>query len=299
LDRAQTLKIKKLYGSRGSLCGKITRSLVAQTYVTNPLLLDLNNKFDFRVYMLIASTNPTIVYYHDGFLRVSLKTYNKNSRDRTTHLTNTHLSKKIFAKAKDGLYNGKTEAELRDYQMWTLPELEQYLYESKKVQDPDWLTNNLRPQFQKAFIHTVRMSEKSFWKGSNVFEMFGLDFMLDDNLNLWFIECNSSPQLIGTNPFKTQFLVTMLTDLFEIQFGYYKSRMKRVFELFTRMNQEIAQTHHTNYTKWQKEYKAAVLNRLEPEYEISKNNSFILIMDRSLTKKDKYFGHLPKECIDD
>ena len=31
--------------------------------------------------MLVASTNPTIVYYHDGFLRVSLKSYDKKSND--------------------------------------------------------------------------------------------------------------------------------------------------------------------------------------------------------------------------
>jgi len=291
--------MKKLYGSKGQKCGKITKSLVGQTYVTNPLLLDLNNKFDFRVYMLVASTNPTIVFYHDGFLRVSLKVYNKNSNDRTTHLTNTHLSKTIFAKAKDGLYNGKTEAELRDYQMWTLPELEQYLFESGKVTDPNWLANYLRPQFQKAFIHTVRMSEKSFWKGSNVFEMFGLDFMLDDNLNLWFIECNSSPQYIGTNPLKTNFLVTMLSDLFEIQFAYYRSRMQRVYELFNKINEEVLEKREIDYAKWKKEYKKAVSNRLEPEYSISPNNSFIMIMDRSRTGKDRYLGFLADECIDD
>ena len=62
-------------------CGNYNKSIIAQTYVTNPLLLDKNNKFDFRVYMLVASTNPMIAYYHDGFLRVSLETYNKNSDD--------------------------------------------------------------------------------------------------------------------------------------------------------------------------------------------------------------------------
>jgi len=299
LDKSQTSKINKLYGSRGQNCGKVHKSLIGQTYITDPLLLDLNNKFDFRVYMLVASTNPTIVYYHDGFLRVSLKTYNKNSKDRTTHLTNTHLSKNIFAQAKDGKYNGKTEAELRDYQMWTLPELEDYLVESGKVTDPNWLTNTLRPQFQKAFVHTVRMSEKSFWKGSNVFEMFGLDFMLDSKLNLWFIECNSSPQLIGTSPMKTNFLIKMLTNLFEIQYAYYRSRMHRVFELLSKINKEITETHKTNYTKWQVEYKKAVANRLEPQFEVSKNNSFILIMDRSKKGKERYLGNLLDECIDD
>jgi len=176
---------------------------------------------------------------------------------------------------------------------------EQYLFESGKITDPNWLANYLRPQFQKAFIHTVRMSEKSFWKGSNVFEMFGLDFMLDDNLNLWFIECNSSPQYIGTNPLKTNFLVTMLTDLFEIQFAYYKSRMQRVYELFNKINEEVLEKKVIDYTKWKKEYKKAVANRLEPEYNISQNNSFIMIMDRSRTGKDRYLGFLPDECIDD
>ena len=33
------------------------------------------------MYMLIASVDPLIVYYHDGFLRVSLTVYDKNSND--------------------------------------------------------------------------------------------------------------------------------------------------------------------------------------------------------------------------
>ena len=62
------------------MCGRIRHSLVAQRYISNPLLLDKGNKFDFRIYMLIASVDPLIVYYHDGFLRVSLSTYDKFSK---------------------------------------------------------------------------------------------------------------------------------------------------------------------------------------------------------------------------
>ena len=80
LDKVQTPSLKRIYNN-GKACGVNKRSLIAQTYVTNPLLLDHNNKFDFRVYMLVASTNPLIAYYHDGFLRVSLYKYDKDSND--------------------------------------------------------------------------------------------------------------------------------------------------------------------------------------------------------------------------
>ena len=80
LDGNKTKSINEAY-SYGVQCGVKNESLIAQAYVANPLLLDMNNKFDFRVYMLVASTNPLVVYYHDGFLRVALSSYNKRSRE--------------------------------------------------------------------------------------------------------------------------------------------------------------------------------------------------------------------------
>jgi len=298
-DKVMRNKMSLLYGPQGQTCGKYTQSVIAQTYITNPLLLDMNNKFDFRIYMLIASTNPTIVYYHDGFLRVSLHSYNKFSTDRSTHLTNTHLAKKVFEKAQNQKINNMTEQELRDYQMWTFERLEKYLLDSGKIKDTNWTANYLRPLFKKAFIHIVRMSEHAFLKESNVFEMFGLDFMLDDQLNLWFIECNSSPQLIGTNEYKTKFLVKMLTDMFEIQYAYYRSRMKRLYNMFKLMNTELEQFDEVDYDKWKGEYKQVVKNRLEPEFQISPENSWTLIIDKNLKGEAAYFGHLDAECIDD
>jgi len=272
--------------------------MIAQTYITNPLLLDLNNKFDFRVYMLVASTNPLMVFYHDGFLRVSLQEYDKFSHDKSVHLTNTHLSKDIFAIAKEKniTISGMTEQQLRDYQMWTFDRLGDYLYRTGKITDPNWINNYLRPAFYEAFIHTVRMSAHAFWNQSNVYEMFGLDFMLDDELNLWFIECNSSPQLIGTNDLKTKFLIKLLNDLFEIQYGLYRSRMKRVLEVLSKINKQGQEAGQVDYSLWREEYAQAVKNRFEPEYNITEDNSFKLIMDLNKPGPEAYFGHLEPEC---
>ena len=143
------------------------------------------------------------------------------------------------------------------------------------------------------------MVRHSIYKHSGVFEMFGLDFILDDDLNLWFIECNASPQLIGTNEEKTIFLTTMLRDLFEIQYAYFRSRMKRVFNVLYQMNKELEAKKDIDYEAWKKEYDRVNRNYLEPEYQISPKNGFVLIMDKNLNGSDAYFGHLPPECVDD
>jgi len=298
LDKNETELRKEEYDN-GNLCGQLNDSLIAQTYITNPLLLDLNNKFDFRVYMLVASTNPLIVYYHDGFLRVSLQVYDKHSSDKSVHLTNTHLAKDIFAIAEEkGInLNGMNAEQLRNYQMWTFEKLQNYLYKAGKTTDPQWVDNHLRPSFWKAFIHATRMSAHAFWKQSNVYEMFGLDFMLDDELNLWFIECNASPQLIGTNDMKTKFLVQMLKDLFEIQYGLYRSRMKRVLSVIKKMNADAQEVGNIDYDNYRILYAEASINRFEPEYEISPDNTFKLIMDESLSGPAAYMNILEPECV--
>jgi len=80
VDDQETIWLNDEY-KKGKQCGISQQPLLAQNYIGNPLLLDHGNKFDFRVYLLIASTNPLIAFYHDGFLRVSLNTYDKTSTD--------------------------------------------------------------------------------------------------------------------------------------------------------------------------------------------------------------------------
>ena len=143
------------------------------------------------------------------------------------------------------------------------------------------------------------MSAHAFWKESNVYEMFGLDFMLDDKMNMWFIECNSSPQLIGTNEHKTNFLIKMLTDLFEIQYGYYRSRMKRTLEVIKKINKESTDNGEVAYEAYKEVYKTAMKNTFEPEYKISGDNGFKLIMDMNESGPEAYMFNLEPQCVND
>jgi len=282
----------------GSMCGIENHSLIVQRYVNDPLLLDFNNKFDFRVYVLIASTNPLILFYHDGFLRVALNQYDKTSIDKSTHLTNTYLAEKMIAEAKRKKIkiNGMDEKELKNYHLWDFPKFQKYLLESEKVNDPNWLDSYLRPTLHKAVIHLMRMASDAFWKQSNAYQLLSLDFMLDDNFNLWFIEGNPNPQLAATNSYLGRLLRKMLKDLHEIQFGLYKSRMTRIFKAMQKMQKE-QEKGDVDYKKWQAEYKKAASNKFEPQYKPSKTNSFVLVLDESIPGVKGYQGNLKAECI--
>jgi len=145
------------------------------------------------------------------------------------------------------------------------------------------------------------MAQHSFMKLSGSFEMFGLDFLLDEDLNLWFIECNASPQLIGTNDYKTNFLVTMLTDTFEIQYAYLRSRWRRIQTFVQKFHKQISTegTSSIDLKVWKAEFDYINQNRLEPEFTISENNTWQKIMDKNIPGKDAYMGFIQDECIDD
>lgn len=53
----------------------IGMNTIIQKYIENPLLLN-KRKFDIRCFALIASTKPFLVFYCDGYVRLSLKEYN-------------------------------------------------------------------------------------------------------------------------------------------------------------------------------------------------------------------------------
>lgn len=94
LDSRLEKTYRELYDN-GKKCGIINVNEIAQQYIGNPALFH-GNKFDLRVYMLVSSVNPLRVFYHDGFLRVSLSKYDKHSTSADVHLTNTSKSAKII-----------------------------------------------------------------------------------------------------------------------------------------------------------------------------------------------------------
>lgn len=289
----------------GTECGKIRENYLMQHYVYNPLLLN-GRKFDFRMYMLVASTDPLIVYYHDGNLRVSLGNYTAETDDKTTHLTNIALNAEIYANVSAGnLYQGMTLDALAYHQQWSFDRLQEYLLQNRIIDDPNWLDNYLRPEFKKAMVHLTRLSFKNYLKTSKIYELYGVDFMLDDNLNLWFIEANSGPAIKGLPDYLVKFIVDMLHNHFKIEYGLFRSRMKRVIQYVNDLITEdgaIIQNPDGNITipnldQRIKEFASINRNSFEKEFEISPDNTWHKIVDESLEGVDRYHGWITEECL--
>jgi hypothetical protein len=302
VDEGEERTIRTQY-QNGDLCGQVTRNVLIQMFIGNPLLL-FGHKFDFRMYMLVASTNPLIVYYHDGFLKLSLHKYDGKSKDKGAFISNTDFAKKLFEEAASGKkVDGMNETELRNFQTWTLERLKNYLWETKQISDPNWLDNYLRPEIQKAMIHLTRATSSHWYKSSTVYELMGLDFTLDSNLNLWFIEGNTKPALIAYSSDRARILSEMVTDMFEIVFGLIRSRVKRIVILMNEISGEYNLPNPTikqikkSVMKHKYKFRLITRNYFEAEFAPSVSNSFKLIIDENQIGKKRYANLIESECL--
>jgi D-alanine-D-alanine ligase-like ATP-grasp enzyme len=53
-------------------------------------------------------------------------------------------------------------------------------------------------------------------KRKNCFELFGLDFMIDTDMNVWLIEVNTNPCLEESSKILETLIPRMLDDLFKL-----------------------------------------------------------------------------------
>lgn len=291
-------RVRALY-KNGSLCGKIMHNNLIQYNVYNPLLLE-NRKFGFRYFMLIASTNPVIAYYHEGYLRLSLDEYNPLSKEIKTFVTNIGLNLKEAE--KDEAFKGMTPKEIQIYTTWFSDKLQGYLLEKGVIRDPDWLNNYLRPEFKKVMIHLIRMSQDAYFKKSSLFELLGLDFVMDDKLQLWFIEANTMPLIDGFTPESVEMMNTMLKDMFDIIFALLRARTKRIVNYINQViatkNKDVAMNlEEPELSERRAEFAEISKNKFDSEFKVRANNTFHTIIDENDIGIGRYAGLLAEECL--
>jgi len=219
-------------------------------------------------------------------------------------MINIHDAEKIFEEARLHLWNGMNETEVKAFQTWRYDQLQTYLLEHNITTDKNWINNSLKPQMKKAMIHILRMTSFGFLKRSNVCSLQGMDFVLDENLKLWFIETNPTPMIKAPTIEREKILISMLTSYFEINFAYLRSRLKRIIQYVNKLSRTVPDKYIfpdavflQNYHQNQIDFNELNRNYLEPEFSISAKNTFELIVDENIEGVGRYAGILPEECM--
>lgn len=165
---------------------------VAQEYIEKPLLVQ-GSKFDMRVYLYVASTSPYIVFFNPGYIRRSLADYKPKSTKKDDVLTNYHvqMNREDFDPSKA---------------MWSFKDFIQYLKDTELCV----ACGDIEISLAKISRLVFDSGREYYKRHAGSFQIVGLDFMMDEYLNVMFIEGNVSP---GMGSHKLKWKSNLMDDL--------------------------------------------------------------------------------------
>ncbi|NXD75693.1 TTLL5 polyglutamylase, partial [Halcyon senegalensis] len=191
-------------------------NILVSRYISNPLLID-DFKFDVRLYVLVTSYDPLVIYlYEEGLARFATVRYDqasKNIKNQFMHLTNYSVNK------KSGDYVSCDDPEVEDYgNKWSMSAMLRYL--KQEGRDTAALMANVEDLIIKTVVSaelTIATACKTFLshRGS-CFELYGFDVLIDDTLKPWLLEVNLSPSLACDAPLDLKIKASMLSDMFTL-----------------------------------------------------------------------------------
>uniref|UniRef100_A0A7N4NPZ9 Tubulin--tyrosine ligase-like protein 5 n=1 Tax=Sarcophilus harrisii TaxID=9305 RepID=A0A7N4NPZ9_SARHA len=194
----------------------LEENILVSRYINNPLLID-DFKFDVRLYVLVTSYDPLVIYlYEEGLARFATVRYDqgaKNIRNQFMHLTNYSVNK------KSGDYVSCDDPEVEDYgNKWSMSAMLRYLKQEGKD------TTALMAHVEDLIIKTIISAElaiatacKTFVPHrSSCFELYGFDVLIDSSLKPWLLEVNLSPSLACDAPLDLKIKASMISDMFTV-----------------------------------------------------------------------------------
>lgn len=193
-----------------------------QKYMENSLIVH-QRKFDIRQWVLVTNWEPlTAWFYEDCYLRFCVNEYNlEDLRDKFTHLANNSISKKS-PKFNETPITGS---------MWKKDQFIDYLNQEGREGKKLW-NEKIAPQMKSIVQASLNCVQDMIESRPHSFELYGFDFMLDEELNPWLIEINSSPSMEYSTPVTKELTKRALTELvacvLDVKFAPTKSIPKKL-----------------------------------------------------------------------
>ncbi|CAD8134459.1 unnamed protein product [Paramecium octaurelia] len=179
-----------------------------QKYIEKPFLYN-KRKFDIRCYFLITQLNNVIraYWYEEGYLRTSSEEFDiKDVSNQYVHLTNDAIQK--YSEAYGKYENGNK---------LSFAEFQRYLDKWHNNDHFDFY-KDLYPQLKVITLNAIKSvyhKIEPFKKNYN-FEIFGLDFMIDEKFKPYLIEINTNPCLELSSPLLGRIIPAMVENAFRL-----------------------------------------------------------------------------------
>mmetsp|Transcript_40304 Transcript_40304/g.64902 ORF Transcript_40304/g.64902 Transcript_40304/m.64902 type:complete len:571 (-) Transcript_40304:3345-5057(-) len=154
---------------------KAPAKVVVQKYIDKPALFG-NRKFDLRTYLLVASTDPLLVFYHDAFVRRSEHVYRTDGNSLTDK--------------KSQITNSRSQS--KENHFFSFEQLQEVLTE----QDPKTFP---RGYMEKVFRPHVKQVQVQMALAANIkpipgrFQFFACDWVIAEDGSIHLLEGNLQP----------------------------------------------------------------------------------------------------------
>ena len=175
---------------------------IIQRYICNEMTIN-KRKFDFRVFWLVASLNPLIILVHDGYVRIGNSEYNEQDFSNTqAHLT-THTYLADEGKAtwdefggylRDAVTNNDNLKHIKDPVMHVKNQVKQVLAE-------------MAAAYKDVTFNLANMTSE------NGFGFYGADFIIDWDLDVYFIEPQHGCGLDEDHQFRVEMHNSLFTEM--------------------------------------------------------------------------------------
>ena len=258
-------KDEKLYN-----CSRI----LIQKYIENPLLYK-GRKCDIRIWVLLTQSMKVFVF-KEGHLKTCSIEYNIDSKDAFAHITNYSFQKysSNFQKYEKG-----NEVPFYEFQKFLDEEYNEKKYNIKK---------DLIGQIKEIVKITMKSAKDKINKNNRnfQFEIFGYDFMMDKDFNLFLIEINTNPGLEESSPWIKLIVPRMLDDALRLT-------IDQLFETkydFNVINENKTKEEIDNYNR--------LLNNYKRHIDINKVNSLNINSNSDVTKENNTYLNTIRKPIE-